>query len=167
MPVKKAAAPKKAIKRPNLNSALAKSVAKSGAPASRSKGGSNFDPKRDLAPARVAEILKRLAATYPNAEWALTHRNAWELLVAAILSAQCTDVRVNMVTPELFRQFPTPKAMSEASQPALEELIRSTGFYRNKAKSILGAAKKITNEFGGKVPRTLAELTTVPGAARK
>ncbi|HXP06954.1 MAG TPA: hypothetical protein VN828_00595, partial [Acidobacteriaceae bacterium] len=134
MPVKKAAAPKKAIKRPSLNAALAKSAAKSSAPASRSKGGSDFDPKRDLAPARVAEILKRLAATYPNAECALTHRNAWELLVATILSAQCTDVRVNMVTPELFRQFPTPKAMSEASQPAIEELIRSTGFYRNKAK---------------------------------
>src|ERR1700735_2597333 len=167
MPVKKAAAPKKAIKRPSLNAALAKPAAKPGAQSLRSKGGSSFDPKRDLAPERVAEILKRLATTYPNAECALHHRNAWELLVATILSAQCTDVRVNMVTPELFRQFPTPKAMSEASQPALEELIRSTGFYRNKAQSILGAAKKITNEFGGKVPRTLAELTTVPGAARK
>ena len=161
MPVKKAAAPKKAIKRPSLNAALAKPAK------SASKSKDTFNPKRDLAPDRVAEILKRLAATYPNAECALHHRNAWELLVATILSAQCTDVRVNMVTPELFRQFPTPKAMTEASQPAIEELIRSTGFYRNKAKSILGAAKKITNEFGGKVPRTLAELTTVPGAARK
>ena len=150
-----------------MNSILAKPATKPGAPASRSKSGSNFDPKRDLAPARVAEILKRLAAAYPNAECALHHRNAWELLVATILSAQCTDVRVNIVTPELFRQFPTPKAMSEASLPAIEELIRSTGFYRNKAKSILGAAKKITEEFKGKVPRTLAELTTVPGAARK
>jgi len=160
MPAKKAT-PKTPAKKSNLNAALAK-PAKSPA-----KPKNNFNPKRDLAPERVAEILKRLAATYPNAECALHHRNAWELLVATILSAQCTDVRVNMVTPELFRQFPTPKAMSEASQPALEELIRSTGFYRNKAKSILGAAKKITTEFGGKVPRTLAELTTVPGAARK
>jgi endonuclease-3 len=161
MPAKKAA-PKKATKPSGLNAVIAKPTTKS-TPKPKDK----FNPKRDLAPERVAEILKRLAATYPNAECALHHRNAWELLVATILSAQCTDVRVNMVTPELFRQFPTPKAMSEASQPALEELIRSTGFYRNKAKSILGAAKKITNEFGGKVPRTLAELTTVPGAARK
>ena len=83
------------------------------------------------------------------------------------LSAQCTDARVNMVTPELFRKFPTPKAMAEASLPAIEEEIRSTGFYHNKAKSISGAAKKIVAEFGGKVPRTMAELLTVPGAARK
>ncbi len=160
MPTRKAA-PKKAAKKNSLNAAIAKPAKTVAKPKDK------FDPKRDLAPERVAEILKRLAATYPNAECALHHRNAWELLVATILSAQCTDVRVNMVTPELFRQFPTPKAMSEASQPALEELIRSTGFYRNKAKSILGAAKKITGEFGGKVPRTLAELTTVPGSARK
>jgi len=161
MPAKKAA-PKKAAKSSSLNAIIAKPATKA---ATKSKD--KFDAKRDLAPQRVAEILTRLAAAYPNAECALHHRNAWELLVATILSAQCTDVRVNMVTPELFRQFPTPKAMSDASQPALEEIIRSTGFYRNKAKSILGAAKKITNDFGGKVPRTLAELTTVPGAARK
>jgi endonuclease III len=121
----------------------------------------------DLAPERIAEILRRLGAAYPNAECALHHRNAWELLVATILSAQCTDARVNMVTPELFRKFPTPKAMAEASLPAIEEEIRSTGFYHNKAKSISGAAKKIVGEFGGKVPRTMAELLTVPGAARK
>jgi endonuclease-3 len=160
MPAKKDAA-KKSTRPSNLNAALAR-PAKSPATSK-----DTFNSKRDLAPARVAEILKRLAATYPNAECALHHRNAWELLVATILSAQCTDVRVNMVTPELFRQFPTPKAMSEASQPAIEEIIRSTGFYRNKAKSIIGAAKKITSEFGGRIPRTLAELTTVPGAARK
>src|SRR5271166_3473095 len=121
----------------------------------------------DLAPERVAEILRRLEAAYPNAECALRHRNAWELLVATILSAQCTDARVNMVTPELFRKFPTPKAMAEASLPAIEEEIRSTGFYHNKAKSISGAAKTIVDEFGGKVPKTMAELLTVPGAARK
>lgn len=153
--------PQKAARKPHLNAVLTKPAKSSSRPKDK------FNSKRDLAPDRVAEILKRLAATYPNAECALHHRSAWELLVATILSAQCTDVRVNMVTPELFRQFPTAKAMSEASQTALEELIRSTGFYRNKAKSILGAAKKITNDFGGKVPRTLAELTTVPGAARK
>jgi endonuclease-3 len=120
-----------------------------------------------LAPERIAELLRRLEAAYPNAECALHHRNAWELLVATILSAQCTDVRVNMVTPELFRKFPTPKAMAEASLPALEEEIRSTGFYHNKAKSISGAAKQLVERFGGKVPKTMAELLTLPGVARK
>jgi len=123
--------------------------------------------KNDLAPERIAEILKRLEAAYPNAECALHHRNAWELLVATILSAQCTDARVNMVTPELFRKFPTPKAMAEASIPAIEAEIRSTGFYHNKAKSITGAAKRLVSEFGGKVPKTMAELLTLPGVARK
>jgi len=87
--------------------------------------------------------------------------------VATNLSAQCTDVRVNMVTPELFKRFPSPAAMAKAPLPELEELIRTTGFFRNKAKSLQGAAKKITDQFGGKVPETLAELVTVPGAARK
>jgi endonuclease-3 len=90
--------------------------------------------RRDaLAPERVAAILKGLDEAYPEAECALNHRNPWELLVATILSAQCTDVRVNMVTPELFRRFPTPEAMAKASLPELEELIKSTGFFRNKA----------------------------------
>ena len=121
----------------------------------------------DLAPERVAAILKGLDEAYPEAVCALTHQTPWELLVATILSAQCTDVRVNMVTPELFRRFPTPAAMAKAKLPELEDLIRTTGFFRNKAKSIQGAAKKIMEEFGGKVPKTLAELITVPGAARK
>ncbi len=111
--------------------------------------------------------MKGLDEAYPDAVCALTHRTPWELLVATILSAQCTDVRVNMVTPELFRRFPTPAAMAKAKLPELEELIRTTGFFRNKAKSIQGAAKKITEQFGGEVPKTLAELITVPGAARK
>lgn len=123
--------------------------------------------KSNLAPERIAEILKRLATAYPNAECALLHRNAWELLVATILSAQCTDARVNMVTPELFREFPTPKSMAEASLPAIESEIRSTGFYHNKAKSISGAAKRLVAEFDSKVPKTMAELLTIPGAARK
>ena len=121
----------------------------------------------DVAPERVAAILKGLDEAYPEAECALSHRSPWELLVATILSAQCTDARVNMVTPELFRRFPTPAAMAKAKPAELEALIRSTGFFRNKAKSILGAAQKITKEFGGKVPETLTELITVPGAARK
>ncbi|MDR3753049.1 MAG: endonuclease III [Terracidiphilus sp.] len=120
-----------------------------------------------LAPDRVAAILKGLDEAYPEAECALMHRTPWELLVATILSAQCTDVRVNMVTPELFRRFPTPEAMARATLPELEELIRTTGFFRNKAKSIQGAARKIIADFGGHVPQTLAELITIPGAARK
>ncbi|MGC1463539.1 MAG: endonuclease III [Terracidiphilus sp.] len=124
-------------------------------------------PRGDLAPGRIAAILEALDEAYPNVECALTHRSPWELLVATILSAQCTDVRVNMVTPELFRRFPTPQAMAKATLPELEDLIRTTGFFRNKAKSIQGAARKIVEEFKGVVPQTLAELITVPGAARK
>jgi endonuclease-3 len=120
-----------------------------------------------LTPDRVAAILKALDEAYPNAKCALHHRSPWELLIATILSAQTTDVRVNMVTPELFKRFPTPAAMAKAKLPELENLIRTTGFFRNKAKSIQGAAKKITEQFGGKVPETLAELITIPGAARK
>ncbi|MGD0941445.1 MAG: endonuclease III [Terracidiphilus sp.] len=120
-----------------------------------------------LAPDRIAAILKALDEAYPKAVCALTHRSPWELLVATILSAQCTDVRVNMVTPELFRRFPTPQKMAKATLPQLEALIRTTGFFRNKAKSIQGAARKIVSEFDGQVPQTLAELITIPGAARK
>ena len=120
-----------------------------------------------LAPERVAAILKALDEAYPEAVCALTHRSPWELLVATILSAQCTDVRVNMVTLVLFRRFPTPEAMAAASLEEIEEIIRTTGFFRNKAKSIQGAAQKVVAEFNGQVPQTLAELITIPGAARK
>jgi endonuclease-3 len=121
----------------------------------------------DLASDRVAAILKGLDEAYPNVECALTHSSPWELLVATILSAQCTDVRVNMVTPELFRRFPTPQAMAQATLEVIEALIRTTGFFHNKAKSIQGAARKVIEEFSGQVPQTLAELITIPGAARK
>ena len=125
-------------------------------------------PQRgDFAPDRIAAIFKALDEAYPKVECALTHSSPWELLVATILSAQCTDVRVNMVTPELFRRFPTPQAMAKATLPELEDLIRTTGFFRNKAKSIQGAAQKIIGDFNGQVPQTLAELITIPGAARK
>ena len=120
-----------------------------------------------LATDRIAAILAALDEAYPAAECALTHRSPWELLVATILSAQCTDVRVNMVTPELFRRFPTPQKMAKATLPQLEALIRTTGFFHNKAKSIQGAARKIVSNFNGQVPQTLAELITIPGAARK
>ena len=134
--------------------------------ASRTKG-RRHTVDRDFAPERVAAILKCLDEAYPRAECALVHHSPWELLVATILSAQCTDVRVNMVTPELFRCFPTPQALAQASLGEIEEIIRSTGFFRNKAKSIQGAARNVIEEFGGQVPHTLAELITIPGAARK
>lgn len=123
--------------------------------------------RRPLAPDRVAAILKGLDEAYPDAVCALTHRSPWELLVATILSAQCTDGRVNMVTPALFKRFPTPAAMSKATLPELESLIKTTGFFRNKAKSLQGAAQAVVERFGGKIPETLAELITIPGAARK
>ena len=104
---------------------------------------------------------------YPDATCALIHRNPWELLVATILSAQCTDKRVNMVTPDLFAKYPTPKDFAAVKPEVLAEDIRSTGFFNNKAKSIVGAAKRIVTEFGGKVPRTIEEMLTIPGAARK
>ena len=122
---------------------------------------------RPTAPERVAAILDVLAKTYPNVVCALNHRSAWELTVATILSAQCTDVRVNMVTPALFKAFPTPKAMAAASLPELEELIRTTGFFRNKAKSIKGAAQVVVEQFGNKVPQTMDEILKLPGVARK
>jgi len=122
---------------------------------------------KPLAKERVAAILDILARTYPHAVCALNHRSAWELTVATILSAQCTDVRVNLVTPALFKAFPTPKAMAAASLPELEELIRTTGFFRNKAKSIKGAAQAVVEQFGGQVPQTMEEILKLPGVARK
>ena len=124
-------------------------------------------PQLKTSPARIAKIIAGLQKAYPGATCALLHRNPWELLVATILSAQCTDARVNMVTPVLFHRFPTPAAMAKASLPEIEEIIRTTGFYHNKAKSISGAAKAVVERFGGEVPRTMDELLTVPGAARK
>jgi endonuclease III len=126
------------------------------------------NPRRDpLAPERIAAILERLAEAYPKAECALHHRNAWELMVATILSAQCTDARVNMVTPGLFKKFPTPTDFAHAPLVEIEELIRSTGFYHNKAKSLNGAARKLIDEYSGKVPETMEDLLTLPGVARK
>ena len=109
----------------------------------------------------------RCAKTYPDVVCALNHRSAWELTVATILSAQCTDARVNLVTPELFQRYPTPKAMAAASLPELEEMIRPTGFFRNKSKSIQGAARAVVERFGGEVPQTMEEMLRLPGVARK
>ncbi len=116
---------------------------------------------------RIAEILRRLDRMYPDASCALRHSSPWELLVATILSAQCTDKRVNEVTPGLFAKYPTPRDFAATAPEALAPDIRSTGFFNNKAKSIAGAARKIVNDFGGQVPQTIEELLTVPGAARK
>ncbi len=120
-----------------------------------------------LAPERVNEILKRLDERYPNVVCALHHKSAWELLVATILSAQCTDARVNMVTPVLFAKYPTPEHFAALQPEELEPDIRSTGFFRNKSKSLVGAAKKVVSDFGGQVPRTMDELLSIPGVARK
>ncbi len=116
---------------------------------------------------RTAEILRRLDQMYPAATCALHHNNPWELLVATILSAQCTDKRVNQVTPALFAKYPAPEDFAAVRPEVLANDIRSTGFFNNKAKSIVGAAKKVVSEFGGKVPRTIEEMLTIPGAARK
>ena len=118
-------------------------------------------------PQRVSEILKRLDQTYPGATCALHHSNAWELLVATILSAQCTDVRVNMTTPELFRKYPTPQAFAALKPEQLEPAIRSTGFFRNKSKSVVGAARKLVEDFNGQVPANMDKLLSLPGVARK
>ena len=152
MPAKAAVAPKAAPK---------VSLAKTAKP---KKSAAKYNP---TSPERLRAILDGLAQMYPNAKCALHHSNAWELLVATILSAQCTDVRVNMVTPGLFKKYPTPKDFAALKPETLEPEIRSTGFFRNKARSLVGAAQKVVNEFGGKVPDEMDKLLTVPGVARK
>jgi len=117
--------------------------------------------------ARVEQILKALNQMYPQATCALHHNNAWELLVATILSAQCTDKRVNEVTPGLFAKYPTVTDLAHASQAELAMDIRPTGFFNNKSKSLIGAAQRLLSEFGGEVPKSMDELLSVPGAARK
>src|SRR5438128_3409284 len=151
MPAK--TAPEKKVAAPSTNKA-----------AKPPKASAKYNP---TSPERVREILQRLTEMYPNAKCALQHRNAWELLVATILSAQCTDVRVNMVTPELFRRYPSPSALAALAPEELEPQIRSTGFFRNKSKSLVGAAKKIVEEFGGQVPAEMSDLLSLPGVARK
>ncbi|HZP01941.1 MAG TPA: endonuclease III [Terriglobia bacterium] len=120
-----------------------------------------------LSPARLEKIFTALDQLFPRAKCALRHENPFQLLVATILSAQCTDERVNMVTPGLFKKYPTPQDFASLRQEVLEREIASTGFFRNKSKNIIGAAKKIVTDFGGKVPRTMDELLSLPGVARK
>ena len=123
----------------------------------------SFEAKK----ARTGVIIGKLREMYPDAHCALTHRNAFELLVATILSAQCTDVRVNMVTPALFTKYPDAKALAKAKPAELEKMIQSTGFYRNKAKSLLAASGDIMIKHCGEVPRTMEELTALRGVGRK
>jgi endonuclease-3 len=150
---------KKAVKKP-----LAKpKPARSGKPSKPQK------PARaaGTAPQRVAAILAKLDEAYPNATCELNHKNAFELLIATILSAQCTDVRVNQVTETLFKKYRDAKAFAYANPSELEQEIRPTGFFRNKTKSVMGASKKILDNFGGEVPRTMEQILTLPGVARK
>jgi endonuclease III len=130
---------------------------------SKPKTRRRFAPPRERAP----EIYARLEAEYPNAECALDHRNPYELLVATILSAQCTDERVNMVTPALFKRFPTPESLSVAEPAEVEDLIRSTGFFRNKARNLLGMSNAVVDKHAGQVPASMDALVALPGVGRK
>ena len=117
--------------------------------------------------ARAAAVLQKLRTTYPDAHCELDHQGAFQLLVATILSAQCTDVRVNMVTPALFKQYPDAKSLAAARQEDVEDLVRSTGFFRNKAKNLIAAAKSLVREHAGEIPKDLEALTRLPGVGRK
>jgi len=142
----------------------AKKLAKKAKPAVKKQAAgapAGTDPKR------VAAILAKLDEAYPNATCELIHQNAFQLVIATILSAQCTDVRVNQVTETLFKKYPAPEAFAYATPSELEKEIRPTGFFRNKTKSVMGASKAIVEQFGGQVPRTMEEMLTLPGVARK
>jgi endonuclease III len=132
----------------------------------RRTGGFPARRTRDAA-VRAPEILTRLLAAYPDAHCALEHRDPFELLCATILSAQCTDARVNLVTPVLFDRYPTPEALARARPADVEEIIQSTGFFRNKAKSLIGMARALVADHGGRVPQTMDELRRLPGVGRK
>ncbi|HSI03256.1 MAG: endonuclease III [Myxococcota bacterium] len=123
--------------------------------------------KKQLPKTAIPELIAKLRTLYPDAKTELDHKNPFELLAATILSAQTTDKRVNMVTPVLFAKYPDAQALAKAEQLAVEDIVRTTGFYRNKAKSIIGMAKALVERHQGEVPRTLAELIKIPGAARK
>jgi endonuclease III len=150
-------------KRASQSSRSAKNAASRGSkrPVRKSAAGRGTDP------ARVHAILQKLDEAYPAATCALKHENPFQLLISTILSAQCTDERVNQVTAILFPKYPAPQAFAYANPAELEKEIRPTGFFRNKTKSVMGASKKIVEDFGGQVPKTMGELLTLPGVARK
>lgn len=147
-------------------SRAAKSAAEGMAKAARSKRPKST-VKQGTDPARVRAILQKLDEAYPAATCALKHENPFQLLISTILSAQCTDERVNQVTATLFPKYPNPKTFAYANPAELEKEIRPTGFFRNKTKSIIGASKKIVEDFRGEVPKSMDELLTLPGVARK
>jgi endonuclease-3 len=152
------------------NAARSANGSKSSSPARKAKTAqeSGANPKAaGTNPQRVEAILRKLDEAYPNVTCALDHHTAFQLLISTILSAQCTDERVNQVTKTLFVKYRTPKDFAYANPAELEQDIRPTGFFRNKTRSIMGAGKKIAEEFGGEVPRTMEELLTLPGVARK
>src|SRR5947208_6551712 len=153
---KKESAKKKTV-RPKAKAAKPARAAKAAKPARAAGTG----------PKRVAAILAKLDEAYPNATCELNHKSAFELLIATILSAQCTDVRVNQVTETLYKKYPDAKAFAYATPSELEQDIRPTGFFRNKTKSVMGASKAILEKFDGQVPRTMEEILTLPGVARK
>ncbi len=157
MPTKKARKKSKA----GVKKRAAAKPARAARPTRAVTGAAGADPKR------VTAILAKLDEAYPDATCELTHENAFQLLISTILSAQCTDVRVNQVTETLYKKYPTPEAFAHANPTELEQDVRPTGFFRNKTKSIMGASKAIIEKFGGQVPRTMEEMLTLPGAARK
>jgi endonuclease III len=163
---KKSAAAGKAAARAT-KTARGGTVAAGGAAGGARKSAGGLARGRGANPARVHAILQRLDEAYPEANCELVHKSPFELLISTILSAQCTDVTVNIVTKELFPKYPDARALAYADPRALELEIRPTGFFRNKTKSIMGASKKIVEEFSGKVPQTMEELLTLPGVARK
>ncbi len=149
---------------PGSKAVKARSIAASEPVAPKKRPGKS---KKPLAPVRIAAILDALQRTYPNAVCALHHTSAWELTVATILSAQCTDARVNMVTPALFHAYPSPRDMAQATPEALQEILKSLSFFRQKSKSLVAAANLVTNEFHGEIPQTMDDMLRIPGAARK
>jgi len=163
-PKPKTARKKKAPARPVAGGTSLSARTSPKAAAGKKKSTSGYDP---LTPERIHQIIAVLDQLYPKATCALTHRSAWELLVATILSAQSTDVRVNMVTPGLFEKYPTVQDFAALEPEQLQPDIYSTGFFRNKAKAVVGAARKVVADFGGNVPQTMEELLTLPGVARK
>jgi endonuclease-3 len=157
----------KKLKRTKANTSSSKSSKRSVARPSKLKAAGKSTGKPNTDPKRVAAILAKLDEAYPDASCELKHEQPFQLLISTILSAQCTDVRVNAVAQTLYPKFPTPEKFAYANPSELEQEIRPTGFFRNKTKSIMGASKKIVEEFGGKVPQTMDELLTLPGVARK
>jgi endonuclease III len=145
-----------------------KTTLKTSAKAKPRKAGKSRGGPPDLTnPRRVAAILQKLEEAYPDATCELKHASPFQLLISTILSAQCTDVRVNQVTETLYKKYPNPQALAYANPSELELEIRPTGFFRNKTKSVIGASKEVVEKFGGEVPRTMEEILTLPGVARK